>query len=122
MENISSVVCKLESEIKLPYCVKRLLTKISFLSLVNTPNPSREVCRCVISFSRSIYNASLVSRKTFIYLYNVLGYFAKFIMWESRLYIGFHRFVFIGAFGKFSQMVDCRTQFGCKLIENEYQQ
>ena len=63
MENISSVVCKLESEIKLPYCVKRLLTKISFLSLVNTPNPSREVCRCVISFSRSIYNASLVSRK-----------------------------------------------------------
>ena len=62
IENISSVVCRLESEIRLLYCVNRLLTRISFLSLLNTPNPSCEVCKWVINFSRSMYSASLVSR------------------------------------------------------------
>ena len=47
-------VCKLESEIKLPYCVKRLLTKISFLSLVNTPNPSdKEEKRLSININKN---------------------------------------------------------------------
>ena len=59
---MSSVSSKLESEIRLLYCVKRLFTRISFLSLVKTPSPSREVCRWVMSFSRSMYSASLVSR------------------------------------------------------------
>ena len=52
--NTSSAVSKLESEMRLLYWVKRLLTRISFLSLLNTPSPSWEICRWVISFSRSM--------------------------------------------------------------------
>ena len=54
MAKTSSVVSRLESEIRLLYWVKRLLTRISFLSFVNIPSPSCEIWRWVISFSRSM--------------------------------------------------------------------
>ena len=60
MLNTSSVEARLWSEMVLAYCVNRLFTSISFRSRVNTPSPSCEVCRCDISFSRSMYSASFV--------------------------------------------------------------
>ena len=52
--NTSSAVSRFESDIRLLYWVNKLLTRISFLSLLNTPSPSCEICRCVISFSLSM--------------------------------------------------------------------
>ena len=57
-----------------------------------------------------------------VYLYDVLGNLAELIVRKGGLYIGFHRFVLVGALGKFAQVIDCGTQFGCKLVEDEYQQ
>lgn len=58
MEKISSVELRFLSEIRLAYCVNRLFTRISSLRWLNTPKPSCEIWRWVISFSRSIYKSS----------------------------------------------------------------
>ena len=96
---ISSVVCRLESEIRLLYWVNRLLTSISFLSLVNTPKPSREVCKWVISFSRSMYKASFVSRRR-LYIWMICWDISPNSLCGNADCISISRLVFIGAFGK----------------------
>lgn len=43
-------------------------------------------------------------------------------MGEGGLYIHLYRFVLVCPFGKLAQLVDGSAQFGCKLVEDEYQQ
>ena len=61
-----SVELRFLSEIRLAYCVNRLFTRISSLRWLNTPKPSCEIWRWVISFSRLIYRIFFCLMQTFV--------------------------------------------------------
>ena len=87
MENISSVACRLESEIRLPYWVNRLFTNISFLFSVEYAQSFAGGLQMGDKLFALNVKRLFGFAQALVYLYDMLRNLSKLIVRKGGLYV-----------------------------------